>query len=183
MPSATSLLTIDEFLKLPSSECLRELVRGRVIESKLRTPRHGQVCMEIGGRLWQHAWQTKSGRVISSNSAVVTRREPDCVRGPDLAYYSRERLPLDQLPTASLKVVPDLVIDVLDAGDHWSDLIEKALEYLQCGVRVVAIADPAKESIAVFRDSQAPKLLHAADTLDLPDVLPGLRVQVREFFA
>jgi Uma2 family endonuclease len=183
VPNTTSLLTIDEFLKLPSSECLRELVRGRVIESKLRTPRHGQVCMEIGGRLWQHASQTKSGRAISGNSAVVTRREPDCVRGPDLAYYSRERLPLEQAPSAHLKVVPDLVIDVLDAGDHWSDLIEKALEYLRSGVRVVAIADPSKESIALFRDGQAPTLLHACDVFELPDVLPDLRVQVSEFFA
>lgn len=182
MPT-TTLLTIDEFLKLPSSECLRELVRGRVLESKLRTPRHGQVCMEIGGRLWSHAALVKSGRVIAGNSAVVTRREPDCMRGPDLAYYSRERLPLDQLPPGHLKVVPDLVIDVLDSGDHWSDLIEKALEYLHAGVRVVAIADPGKESVALFRSGQAPRLLHAADSFELPDVLPDLRVPVREFFA
>jgi Uma2 family endonuclease len=182
MPTA-SLITIDEFLKLPSSECLRELVRGRVLESKLRTPRHGQVCMEIGGRLWSHVSRTKSGRVIAGNSAVVTRREPDCVRGPDLAYYSRERLPLDQLPTGNLKVVPDLVIDVLDSSDIWSDLIEKALEYLQAAVRVVGIVDPAKESVALFRDGQAPKLLHAADSFEVPEVLPDLRVPVREFFA
>jgi Uma2 family endonuclease len=183
MPNSTPLLTIDDFLRLPSSECLRELVRGRVIESKLRTPRHGQVCMEIGGRLWSHVSPAKLGCVVAGNSAVVTQREPDCVRGPDLAYYSRERLPLDRLPAERLKVVPVLVIDVLDAGENWSDLIEKALEYLHAGVLVVTIVDPAKESMAVFRDGQPPRLLHAADCFELPDILPGLRVPVGEFFA
>ena len=183
MPNVSPLMTIDEFLKLPSSECLRELVRGRVLESKLRTPRHGQVCMEIGGRLWSHVARTKSGFVIAGNAAVVTQREPDCMRGPDLAYYSRERLPFDSLPTGHLKVLPELVVDVLDSGDHWSDLIEKALEYLRAGVRAVVIADPAKVSVAIFREGQAPKLLHAADTFELPEVLGDLRVPVREFFA
>lgn len=183
MPNATPLMTIDEFLKLPSSECLRELVRGRVIESKLPTSRHGHVCMEIGGRIWAHASRTKIGRVIIGNAAVITLREPDCMRGPDIAYYSRERLPLDRIPHGHLKVMPDLVVDVLDASDHWSDLIEKSLEYLHAGVLVVSIADPAKESIAIFRDGQAPRLLHAADQFELPEILSDFRVPVREFFA
>jgi Uma2 family endonuclease len=176
------LLTIDEFLKLPSSECLRELVRGRVIESKLRTPRHGEVCVEIAARLWSHVKQQGLGRVIGGSAAVITLRDPDCMRGPDIAFYSFERLPREKLKIEYVKVVPDLVIDVLDAGDHWSDVIEKALEYLHSGVRVVCLADPNKESIAVFREAQVPKLLHARDALELPDVLPGLRVTVGEFF-
>jgi Uma2 family endonuclease len=182
MPNATPLMTIDEFLKLPSSECLRELVRGRVIESKLRTPRHGEVCMEIAGRLWSHVEQNKLGRVIGGNAAVVTLREPDCLRGPDIAFYSHERLPAGKLPTGYLKATPDVVIDVLDDHDRWYDIIEKALEYLRAGVQVVGIADPQKESVALFRDGQAPKLLHAQDTLELSEV-PGFRVIVGEVFA
>ena len=183
MPTASPLLTIDEFLKLPSSECLRELVRGRVIESKLPTPRHGEVCVEIAARLWSHVRPQRLGRVIGGNAAVITEREPACVRGPDIAYYSRERLPASPLPPGQLKVLPDLVIDVLDAGDHWSDVIEKALEYLRAGVAVVCIADPQKESLAIFRQGQAPKLLHARDAFELPELLAGFRVPVAEFFA
>jgi Uma2 family endonuclease len=183
MPTAAPLMSIDEFLKLPSSECLRELVRGRVIESKLRTPRHGEVCMEVAGRLWQHVKQHQQGRVVGGNAAVVTLREPDCMRGPDIAFYSRDRFPAGKLPGGYLKVVPDLVMDVLDEHDHWSDVIEKALEYLHAGVRLVAIADPQKECIALFRPGQAPKLVHAKDTLELPDLLPGWQVRVAELFA
>ena len=183
MPNTSPLLTVDEFLRLPSSECLRELVRGRVIESKLRTPRHGEVCSEIVARLWSHVKPQRIGRVIGGNAAVITRRDPDCMRGPDVAYYSYERLPADKLPAGHLNAIPDLVIDVLDAGDHWSDVIEKALEYLHAGVRVVCLADPQKENVAVFRDGQAPKLLHAKDSLSLPDVLPELSVPVGELFA
>jgi Uma2 family endonuclease len=182
MPHATPQMTIDEFLKLPSSDCLKELVRGRVIESKLRTPRHGQVCMEIGGRIWSHVRQAKIGTVVGGNSGIVTRREPDSVRGPDLAFFSQARLPAQRLPSGYLQVQPELVIDVLDDSEHWYDVIEKALEYLHAGVLVVCIADPKKESLAVFREGQAPKLLHAQDNFSLPEILGEFRVAVKEFF-
>lgn len=180
MPSAAPLMTIDEFLKLPSSDALRELVRGRVIESKLRTPRHGEVCVEIASRLWSHVKANRLGRIIGGNAAVITLRDPDCMRGPDIAYYSFERLPADKLPPGHLNAIPDLVIDVLDVGDHWSDVIEKALEYLHAGVRAVCLVDPQKESLAVFRDGQAPRLFHLKDTFEAPDLLPDFRVPVAE---
>jgi Uma2 family endonuclease len=181
MPNVAPLLSIDDFLKLPSSECFRELVRGRVIESKLPTPRHGEICVAIAARLYQHVCEQKLGRVVGGNAAVVTQRNPDCLRGPDIAFYSRERLPVDRLPDGHVKVLPDVVIDVLDAGDHWSDVIEKALEYLHAGVAVVCLADPAKESIAVLREGQAPKLLHACDMLELPEA-GAFRLKVGDVF-
>lgn len=177
-----SLVTIDEFLKLPSSDCLRELVRGRVIESKLRTPRHGAICSEIVARLWTHSKTNGGGRVIGNNSAVITHREPDSMRGPDVAYYSSERLPHGPLPSGCLKTMPDVVFDVLDESDHWSDVIEKALEYLHSGVRVACIVDPQKRSMAVFRDGAVPKLFHAEAQFCLPEVLPDFCLSVGELF-
>jgi len=182
MPIPAKLITIDEFLKLPSSECLRELVRGRVIESKLPTPRHGEVCLAIGHQLWNYRQQTNRAWLVGTRSGVVTHREPDSVRGPDILVYRADRVPGGRLPTNYLALMPDVVVEVLDAADHWSDVIEKALEYLRAGVRTACIADPQKESVAIFRDGQAPKLLHAQDTFELPDVLGEFRVLVREFF-
>lgn len=183
MSKTGPLMTIEEFLKLPSSECLRELVRGRAIESKLPTARHGEVCLAIGHHLWTYRQQTGRTCLVSTRSGMLTHREPDSVRGPDLLVYRADRVPGGKLPASYLAIMPDVVVEVLDANDHWYDVIEKALEYLRAGVGVVCIADPQKESVAIFRNGQAPKLLHAQDTLELPDLLPDFRVVVREFFA
>jgi len=183
MPNATSLLTIDEFLKLPSSECLRELVRGRSIEARLPTTRHGEVCLAIGTQLSSFNKTAGKPWLLSLRAGIVTHREPDSLRGPDLLLYRASRVSGGKLPSSYLAVMPDVVFEVLDVHDQWSDVIERALEFLRVGVGVVCIADFQKESLAIFRDGQAPKLLHAADTFELPEVLGELRVPVREFFA
>lgn len=181
--SVSSLMSIDEFLKLPSSECLRELVKGRVIESKLRSPRHGEICASFIGRFWTHLRATNSGKLVAGNAAVVLHREPDCVRGPDIAMYAGEKLSHDPANNGQAHHLPEFVLDVLDVNDHWYDVIEKALEYLHAGVKVVGIVDPKKESIAVFRAGQAPKLFHAQDEFSLSDIFGDFRVAVKEFFA
>ena len=33
------------------------------------------------------------GRVVTNDSGIVTQRDPDTVRGADVAYYSYARLP------------------------------------------------------------------------------------------
>jgi Uma2 family endonuclease len=181
--SVASMMSIDEFLKLPSSECLRELVKGRVIESKLRTPRHGQICAEIIGLLWTHLRETKTGKLVAGNAAVVLNRAPDCVRGPDIAIYHPGVLAADASQNGQTSALPEFVLDVLDVHDHWYDVIEKALEYLHAGVKEVCIVDPKKESIALFRPGQPPKLFHAADEFRLPEIFGDFHVAVKEFFA
>jgi Uma2 family endonuclease len=113
----------------------------------------------------------------------VLHREPDCVRGPDIAVYAVGQLSFDPVQNGQAKQLPIFVLDVLDVHDHWYDVIEKALEYLHAGVKVVGIVDPKKESIAVFRTGQAPKLFHAQDEFAVPEILGDFRVAVKEFFA
>jgi Uma2 family endonuclease len=179
----TTLLTIDEFLKLPSSECLRELVRGRLIEARLPTTRHGEVCLAIGAQLSSFNKANGKPWLLSMRAGIVTHREPDSLRGPDVLLYQASRVSGGKLPSSYLAVMPDVVFEVLDVYDQWSDVIERALEFLRVGVSVVCIADFQKESLAIFRDGQAPKLLHAGDTFELPELAGDLRVPVREFFA
>ena len=126
MPSATPLLTIDDFLKLPSSECLRELVRGRVIESKLPKVLHGMVCGRILTRLGPALEQ--SDFVATARCGVVTHREPDTVRGPDLLIYPRHKLlSLAQAGDGYANFPPVIVFEVLDAGERWLDVMEKGI--------------------------------------------------------
>jgi Uma2 family endonuclease len=58
----------------------------------------------------------------------------------------------------------------------------KAGELLNAGVTVVCIADPDREKIELHRVDDPVQILKSDETLELPDVLPGFSVPVRQLF-
>src|SRR5882672_3601531 len=92
------LLTAEEYWLLPDNGRPTELVRGRVVEMKVATPRHGYFCANIGCILGNFVAEHDLGRVMSNDSGVVTHRGPDTVRGADVCFYSYSRLPKGPLP-------------------------------------------------------------------------------------
>ena len=113
------------------------------------------------------------GQVTASDSWVVAGR-PAVIRGPNILFTSRGRLTKGKRP--------ELVFEVRSPSDRWTDMIGKMLEYLSAGVAVVVILDPKTESASVFRPDDRQVIFEAADTLTLPDVLPGFAVPVRSLF-
>src|SRR5438105_14325285 len=110
--TTTSLLTAEEFRLLPDYGKHRELVRGRIVEMNVPTPRHGYLCNRVGRILGNFAEDRGLGRVMNNDSAVVTAKDPDTLRGPDVSYYSYSRIPKGPIPEGYLDVVPELVFEV-----------------------------------------------------------------------
>jgi Uma2 family endonuclease len=81
-----------------------------------------------------------------------------------------------------LAVVPELVVEVRSPSDRWTRVFAKVTEYLGAGVTAVCVVDPAGETATVYRDNQPPQAFAADAELTLPDVLPGFRVRVAEFW-
>ncbi len=86
------LLTAEEYLLLPDTGRPTELVRGRIVSTDWPTPWHGYVCCNVAGVLGDFVEEVKGGR-LTNGSGVVTERDPDTVRGADVAFYSYERVP------------------------------------------------------------------------------------------
>jgi len=182
MATAEALLTAEEYLLLPADGQLRQLVRGRIVTMNMPFPRHGQICTKIVLLLGRFAEEHELGHVLSNDSGVVTERNPDTVRGADVAFYSYEQVPRGPLPRRYLPVPPRLVFEVRSPGDRWSEIYAKVGEYLAAGVVVVCVVDDPAERVLVVREDSAPEVLRGGDELVLPDVLPGFRVAVRRFF-
>jgi Uma2 family endonuclease len=182
MTTTTTLLTAEQFRLLPDDGKTRELVRGRVIEVSLPSPRHGYYCGNVAGILREHVKSRKLGRVVTNDAGIITERKPDTVRGGDVSYYSFLRLPPGPLPEGYLEVVPEIVFEVRSPSDGWTKITAKATEYLVAGVLVVCVLDPKKESVTVYRDDESPQALRREDELTFPDLLPEFRVKVGEFF-
>ena len=81
-----------------------------------------------------------------------------------------------------LKTPPELVVEVRSPSDRWGQLFGKVSEYLGAGVLVVVVIDPNTETVSVYRDNGGQQILTTADTLTIPDVLPGFAVPVARFF-
>lgn len=180
--TAPRLLTAEEFAALPNDGTRKELVRGEVMPVNVPYPRHGEICVEVSYQLKRYLESNPIGRVIGNDGGVVTERDPDTVRGADVAFYSFDRVPQGPLPpNRYLGVVPEVVFEVRSWTDRWTQIHEKVAEYLAAGVGTVVVLDEQTERAWRFGDDEQQVFARDAD-LELPPPLDGWRVPVRRFF-
>ena len=177
-----TLLTSEEYLLIPDSGKPTELVKGVIVERPFPMARHGQICATTSFLLSDYLHERPSGHVVCNNAGVITERSPDTVRGPDLSYYSFSRVPLGPMPAGWLNVLPEMVIEVRQRWDSWSDLRNRVIEFLNAGVSLVLVLDEETGTAHVNSSDRPPYPVPADGELDLSEVIPGLRLVVRRFF-
>ena len=183
MATAASLMTAEQYAALPDPHGYpTELIKGNLVTMAPPRPRHGRICARVSYLLQRYLEDHDIGQVMTNDSGVVTERDPDTVRGADVAFYSYERVPKGPLPSGLLAVAPDLVFEVLSPTDRWSDVQVKVAEYLDVGVRAVCVVDDDTRSVHVFRPDQPMRVFKAADGFSLPEILGDFRVKVERFF-
>jgi Uma2 family endonuclease len=180
--TAEALMTAEEFGQRPDPGYPEELVRGRIIAMPPPDRRHGRTCLKAGRILDTYAEEHDLGRVMTNDSGVITERDPDTVRGADVAYYSYARLPKGPLPAGYGPEVPELVIEVRSTSDSWRDILVKVGEYLAAGVLKVIVLDPRSRKAHIYSADQEPEVLGPEDELALPELLGEFRVAVHRFF-
>lgn len=105
------------------------------------------------------------------------------VRGPDVAYISRERLPDKKFPTEAYPAVePNFVVEVLSPGNTKGEMTRKRLEYFHSHVQIVWIVDCLNRSVAVYTSPSKFKIYSETDTIDGGVALPGFAALVSDFF-
>jgi len=157
-----------------------ELLAGKLIQVAAAGGRHGACCAAICSILQKCAKDRGAGYAVSNNTGVLTERDPDTVLAPDLAYWSRQRLP--ELPEGFVEVPPDLAVEVVSPGDSQSYVHRKVLHYLHHGVALVWVVDPKTRTVTVYRSRQDVCILAEAEEIAGGDVLPGFSCRVSEFF-
>ncbi len=179
----TPLMTAEELEQLPHAGRGYELVKGVLHKMPPAGEEHGGFAGVFHTRLHIYVLDHQLGRVYSAETGFVLARNPDTVRGPDVAFVSRERL--ERLPMSSgyRQEAPDLVAEVISPNDTYSEVAEKVSDWLTAGVRMVVVIDPRKRSVTVYRPATGVLFLTEANTLDGGDVVPGWQLAVREIFA
>lgn len=137
-------ITADEFALMPASAdgSREELVKGEIIVMPPPGFRHGKCQLKTGFLLLAHVEPARLGQVVVE-TGVRTEHGPDSVRGPDISFWSVERLPLTEQPLIYPAMAPDLCVEILSPSDTWQNIREKLIEYFDCGVRMVWVVDPS----------------------------------------
>ncbi len=181
--AAQKLITAEEFRKMPdpSNGSSLELVRGELVTMPPAGFEHGDIQLGIGSLLRGFVRPRKLGRVVVE-SGLITERNPDTVRGPDISFWSAKRLPLRKRPRGYPTVAADLCVEILSPGDRWKVIRAKLEEYFGRGVRMVWVVNPADRTVTVYRSPSKGTVLHEDETLGGEDVLPGFSCSVAELF-
>ncbi|HEY2784450.1 MAG TPA: Uma2 family endonuclease, partial [Fimbriiglobus sp.] len=137
---AKKLMTADEFLvfceRPENDDRTFELVRGEVFEMSLPTKMHGIVVSNTNTRLANYAEQIGPGYPVAGDSGVILERDPDTVRGPDVAYFI-DVDNFEEVDDGWAETSPVLAIEVRSPNDKEKEIHQKVQEYLTAGVRVV----------------------------------------------
>jgi Uma2 family endonuclease len=176
------LLTVAEFEQLPEEDAYRiELVRGRLVRSPRPASLHARLLARLVHGLYEFVEEEGRG-VVLADPGVVLSRNPDTVRGPDIAFFSIGRIPETSYAT-TFWGPPDLAVEITSPSNRVSEVQEKVGEYLDAGVRLVWVVDPPSRTVTVYRTGGTARMLRQDGVLEGDNVLPGFRLSLAAFFA
>jgi Uma2 family endonuclease len=182
MTAEKTLYTIDDLYDLPDDGRRYELLDGALVEMSPGNLEHSDVMLNIGELLRAHVRPRRLGRVVVGDPGIVLGRDPDRVRAPDVAFFSRGRFPSGRLPATFSDVVPDIAVEIISPGDRASAVQQKTEEWLRAGVRLVLNVYPDTRTVAAFSGLDSHRLYHDGDSIAFTPVLPDFSLAVSEIF-
>ncbi len=178
--------TAEDLLALSESQDATryELVAGQLRVMEPAGAAHGLIEVRLLAMLFAHVQPRGLGALFAGDTGFVLRHDPDTVRAPDVAFVRADRLPMEGLDSDAgyLELAPDLAAEVASPSDTVKELGEKVSEYLDVGVRLVWVVDPANRTVTTYGADRSARLLTENDTLDGGDVVPGFRCAVADLF-
>ncbi|MGQ0814750.1 MAG: Uma2 family endonuclease [Gemmatimonadota bacterium] len=168
------VVTLEEYERLPEEPgYIVEVSKGRLVREPQPGARHGRVSMKIAQALLEFVRAHELGSV-EMQAGFVIGRDPLVVRGPDVAFIARSRLP-ETVPVSFWPFAPDLAIEVLSPSNTASQIETKVLEYLDGGSRMVWVIDPETRTARIYAGNEA-RIVRENDNLDGSAVIPGFRL-------
>ena len=158
-----------------------ELQRGEVIELPPPTKIHGRVCANVAFELETFVQRRRKGYVTTNDAGVILERDPDTVRGPDVALYEDAARFADLHPKYG-EHPPRLAVEVLSPNDRAHRVTRKITDYLLNGVDLVWLIDPEDHSATVYRRDRGPVRVDPAGELTGDEILPGLACRLADLF-
>lgn len=180
------LITADELFELPhdmnGNDYRSELNQG---ELKLMPPtggEHGLVTADITIEIGVFVKANNLGRVFGAETGFILERDPDTVKGADVAFITHERLAQIERIERYVPFAPDIAVEVLSPSNSVLEIEEKIDLYFAAGAKLIWIINPRRKTVSVYSAPDKSKTLTEKDTLDGGDVLPGFTHELAKLF-
>jgi Uma2 family endonuclease len=171
--------TIDDLLNCPEDGRKYELVDGQIVVTAAGYP-HARIVVKIVHIIATFLDTHPIAEVFADNLGI--RFPNGNLRLPDVTVVRKEKLPKDKNAKGFPDFIPDLAVEVMSPSDSLTYLGLKIGEFLECGVPLVWVVDPARESVTVYRSLSDIEQLTSEDFITAEDILPGFSCKVSRFF-
>ena len=175
-------MTANQLFEMADDGNRRELVRGVLHMISPAGSDHGRIASRILIRLGLHVQKNELGETYAAETGFLISVNPDTVRAPDASFVSRARIESLDAGGGYLPLAPDLVVEVVSPSDTSSHVEAKAAEWILAGSRAVLVADPANETIRVYRDTSNVQVLRSGDVFVASDACPDWTLKVDDAF-
>ena len=158
-----------------------ELVDGQLVERNMGAE-SSWVAQQVNRRLGNYA-EAQQGLVMGPDCGYqIFPDDPSRVRFPDGSFIRSGRLPNDRPPRGHVRIVPDLVIEVISPNDLAWEVEAKVAEYIRAGVPLMWVIYPDTRTVWRYRASDEATRLGIGDALSGEDILPGFTCPVADVF-
>ena len=175
-------ITVED-LEANPRDGLWELIDGELVDVTPASDEPSSTGITIAFLLVQHVRPARLGRVYGADGGFVLFPDRNTLLVPDVSFVTAERAPKGEARKKFPRLAPDLVVEVLSPSDRMAGALAKIAMYLDAGVRLVWLVDPASRTVTIFRPEAMPSKLGVGDTLGGGDVLPEFSVPIAEIFA
>jgi Uma2 family endonuclease len=158
-----------------------ELVRGELEMMSPLGAEHGVVVAAITEIVRRFVKRHRLGVVMGAETGFQIEHDPDTVRGPDVGFVAKRRLPRKRRK-GFFDGPPDLAIEVRSPDDRERAVTDKITLWLRSECRAVWLVDPHRRTVAIHRSGRVPATFGAKARISGGDVLPGFEVAVSKFF-
>ena len=183
-PQATTRLTYEDYVKLPSDGKRYEIIDGELFVNPAPVPRHQWIVGNLFFALRLYFKAQGGGRAYISPIDVLLG--DDNIVEPDVIAILADRVAI--VGEKNVKGAPNLVIEVLSDGTRRLDEIHKRKLYERGGVDEYWIVDPELELVKIYR-REGTQFARVAEvgtenggTITTP-LLPGFALDVTDVFA
>ncbi len=169
--------------QIPPGDRLYEVVDGHIVDPPPMGCYESDIANLLAELIHEHARNRQMGRAF-----VELLFRIDVARGlkrrPDLAFVSAKKWPAGKrVPKGEAwDMVPDLAVEVVSESNTAKEVVQKVVDYLSAGSRLVWVVYPDLKQVHVYTDLTSAQILTEPAELDGGDVVPGFRLSLTELF-
>jgi Uma2 family endonuclease len=145
-------------------------------------PGHQSVAAQLTTRLVNRTERTGEGRVIPDADLIVDER--NTYISPDIMYFAGDRYAQID-PNEMIRIIPDLVVEVLSPSTSRYDLVTKRHVYEQLDVPHYWMVDTRtraiRECVLGADGRYVERVVTESDPFE-PALFPGLSIDLRRVF-